>query len=57
MLHELSSPTGLVASFPGLIERFAYVSARNPFKLAYNHANSNLVIYSHETSQDKLSEA
>ena len=57
MLHELSSPTGLVASFPRLIERFAYVSARNPFKLAYNHANSNLVIYSHETSQDKLSEA
>ena len=23
----------------------------------YNHANNNLAIYSHETSQDKLSEA
>ena len=25
--------------------------------LTYNHATSNLAIYSHETSQDKLSEA
>ena len=26
-------------------------------RVAYNHANSNLAIYSRETSQDKLSEA